>query len=75
VTLKQWRLWMWIAFAVLCVGGIGAIAASSIWIARDPTAEGFYVGSAGTLALVLGALFGKFAMVGPVPKKLQEAGP
>lgn len=74
MTEKEWKRRMgalalvMMPFGVLLMG-IGAVLATG---ARGMV--GYTVGAVGVSLLVLGALFGKFAMWGPVPNSVTRGG-
>ena len=72
MTEQEWKRRMaGLCFLMLPVGvllmGIGAVLAG-----RERGMTGYTVGAIGVTLFVLGALFGKFAMWGPVPDSVRR---
>lgn len=72
MTVHVGYLWSGIVLAVL---GVAMIVGGSLWAGREAggsTMRGVYVGTAGTVALVAGAVFARWGFYGT---GLQEADP
>jgi hypothetical protein len=69
--LAAWRRRMWRAcFALMPLGLLLVIVGAATAWGATPLV-GFALGGAGLFAIVLGALFGKFAAAGPFPEGLR----
>ena len=73
--VAAWRKRMKVWAIVLLVAGLALLMGGSIWMGRTTSMGGFWLGSAGVLALVMGAFFGMLAAAGPLPKHLQGGVP
>ena len=72
---ERWRRMMRIVAVTLLPLGAALIVAGSLWMARTNGGfGGYFLASLGVLVLVVGGLCGKFALVGPLPRRLREAG-
>lgn len=60
---------------VLILIGVTMVVVGSIWAGTEAggaTMNGIWLGTAGVLILVVGALFAKWGIVGPLPQGMQQ---
>jgi hypothetical protein len=72
MTERQWRRRMLLGCAALTPLGLAVLLVGVVLMGKGAPSTGYLVGSAGVLSLAFGALFGKFAIAGPVPDRCRE---
>lgn len=71
----HWRRRMRWSGAALVLGGTAMLLWGGLWAGMrldEGAMTGIWVGTAGTLFVVLGAVFVKLALVGPLPRRWQD---